>query len=494
MKRFWRCVFGSLAVVVILVGTAGPASAHAQLESTSPAPSSVLLQSPGQVVLHFGEPVEIDFGSLRVLGPSGQRIDNGGTHHPPGDSHAVAISLPKHLARGTYVVAWRVISADSHPVHGAFVFSIGSASGAAKANTLANALTNQSGSPVVGTLYWFIRFSAFVGLLFLVGLAFMTTVAWRPGGATRRIGKVLWVCWGTLLVATLLGIAVQGVYAADLPLTDIVRPSLISAVLGTRFGRVEMFRVVVLLVYIPALLGIQGRLGAGDRRWRWIVPTESALGIALLLTPGLAGHASTGNQPVLGLALDVLHLGAAAVWLGGLALLATFLVGRRNSSPQPVDPMGVTVKVSTYAFLAVAVIVTTGTIQAIRQVGSLYALLHTAYGQTLLVKIAFVVLFVGLGAASRRIAHGGWGLRRRERPAPDAVTDFVLMVPPGEVLARTAGWTPFRPPDQGKAPAAGAPLLLPNVLRHPIGKRTQALEGFVEPSWLRSPLLWPSSP
>ena len=184
MKRFWRCVFGSLAVVVILVGTAGPASAHAQLESTSPAPSSVLLQSPGQVVLHFGEPVEIDFGSLRVLGPSGQRIDNGGTHHPPGDSHAVAISLPKHLARGTYVVAWRVISADSHPVHGAFVFSIGSASGAAKANTLANALTNQSGSPVVGTLYWLIRFAAFVGLLFLVGLAFMTTVAWRPGGAT----------------------------------------------------------------------------------------------------------------------------------------------------------------------------------------------------------------------------------------------------------------------------------------------------------------------
>ena len=132
MKRSWRLLFACLGVVVILVGTAGPASAHAQLEFTSPAPSSVLLQSPSQVVLHFGEPVEIDFGSLRVLGPTGQRIDNGGTHHPPGDSHAVAISLPKHLARGTYVVAWRVISADSHPVHGAFVFSVGSASGAGR--------------------------------------------------------------------------------------------------------------------------------------------------------------------------------------------------------------------------------------------------------------------------------------------------------------------------------------------------------------------------
>ncbi|MBF6558401.1 MAG: copper resistance protein CopC [Acidimicrobiales bacterium] len=81
----------------------------------------------------FGEPVEIDFGSLRVIGPGGRRVDSGGTHHPDGDSHAVAISLPSDLPRGTYVVAWRVISADSHPVHGAFVFSVGTASGAAKA-------------------------------------------------------------------------------------------------------------------------------------------------------------------------------------------------------------------------------------------------------------------------------------------------------------------------------------------------------------------------
>ena len=118
---------------MLLVTTAVPAGAHAQLESTDPVQGSVVLVAPTQVVLHFGEPVEIDFGSLRVLGPDGRRVDSGGTHHPDGDSHAVAISLPAHLPRGTYVVAWRVISADSHPVHGAFVFSVGTASGAARA-------------------------------------------------------------------------------------------------------------------------------------------------------------------------------------------------------------------------------------------------------------------------------------------------------------------------------------------------------------------------
>jgi len=100
MKRLRRLLLGSLGVALLLVGSAVPASAHAQLESTNPAQSSVLLVPPTQVVLHFGEPVEIDFGSLRVLGPSGQRVDNGGTHHPDGDSHAVAISLPANLPKG----------------------------------------------------------------------------------------------------------------------------------------------------------------------------------------------------------------------------------------------------------------------------------------------------------------------------------------------------------------------------------------------------------
>src|ERR1700687_1792397 len=103
------------AIVVVLLGPA-PASAHAQLQSSDPSPSSVLSVPPSQVVLHFGEPVEIDFGSIRVLGPDGGRVDEGGTHHPQGDSHAVAVSLRVHLPRGTYIVAWRVVSADSHPV------------------------------------------------------------------------------------------------------------------------------------------------------------------------------------------------------------------------------------------------------------------------------------------------------------------------------------------------------------------------------------------
>jgi copper transport protein len=419
--RLRRLMVACAGVLVLLVGTAVPASAHAQLESTDPPQSSVLLVPPTQVVLHFGEPVEIDFGSLRVLGPTGQRVDDGGTRHPDGDSHAVAISLPNDLPRGTYVVAWRVISADSHPVHGAYVFSVGSAAGARRADAVATALADQSGSAVVGSLYWIIRFAAFVGLLVLVGLALMVTIVWRPGGTTRRVRRVLWASWWLLAAATVLGIAIQGVYAAALPLGDIVRPSLIDAVLHTRFGRVQELRLLLLLAFVPVLLGIGGRVGVGSRRWAWVVPAELAVGIALLFTPGLAGHASTGDQPGTGLALDVAHLAAGSVWLGGLVLLATFLLGRPDDGDQPDDPVGVALRVSACAFTAVAVIVATGTVQSIRQVGSIYALFHTTYGRTLLVKIGLVAVLVGLGAVSRRIVHGGWGLRRVDPGAPNPV-------------------------------------------------------------------------
>jgi copper transport protein len=415
VKRIGQSLVAAVAVALVLVGTAGPASAHAQLESSDPPASSVLLVAPSEVVLHFGEPVEIDFGSLRVLGPDGQRVDNGGTHHPSGDSHAVAISLPQNLPRGTYVVAWRVISADSHPVHGAFVFSVGSDNGVRKANAVANTLADQSGSATVGAVYWLIRFAAFVGLLFLVGLALMVALVWRPGGATPRVGRILWASWWVLLATTLLGIAIQGVYAAALPLADIVRPSLVNAVLHTRFGQIEVLRLLLLLAFVPALLGIQGRMGRGPRRWRWVVPALLVVGVALLFTPALAGHAATGDQPAVGLALDVVHLAAAGVWLGGLALLATFLVGGGEDLDRPDDPTGVTLTVSAYAFSAVVVIIATGTVQSIRQVGSLYALFHTTYGRTLVVKIILVIVLIGLGALSRRTAQGSWGLRRPGR-------------------------------------------------------------------------------
>ena len=249
---------------------------------------------------------------------------------------------------------------------------------------------------VVGIIFWLIRFAAFTSLVLLVGIPAVITLVWRPGGRTRRIGRLLWISWATLLFCSVVGIAIQGVYAAALPLTDIIRPSLFNEVLHTRFGEIEILRVILLVAFVPVVLVSPGAAtcesrGVGHGGFR----TEPSSGVGLLFTPGLAGHASTGSDVPFSMALDVFHLGAVAVWFGGLAVLAALLMPGLPPEDVPRTFVGSPATFSAYAFLAVIVVVATGVVQSLRQVGSFYALFNTVYGRTLLVKI-------GLGCGPHR--------------------------------------------------------------------------------------------
>ena len=274
MKILSRSLSGVLVVLMAVVGIAGPASAHAQLESTQPDPLSVLLTSPSQVVLHFGEPVEIDFGSLRVIGPDGKRVDLGGTHHPPRDGHAVAISLPPHLPKGTYVVVWRVISADSHPVHGAFIFSVGTAIGAGKASSLVKNLSNASGNPLNRDHL----LADPVRCFHQPRAPRRDSLRRHPRLAPRRRDEA-----DRQAAVDLVGDApvlqcgrdrgsgcVRGGPSIDGHHSSLF---LFDEVLHTRFGEIEVLRVILLLAFVPIVLGVRGnaaeRVGPGGFHAEW---------------------------------------------------------------------------------------------------------------------------------------------------------------------------------------------------------------------------------
>jgi copper transport protein len=415
------------AMLVMLVAWAAPASAHAQLLASTPAAGSVVRHSPPQVLLRFDEPVEIDFGSIRVFNAAGARVDLGGTHYANSDDSAIAIPLP-HLPDGAYVVAWRVISADSHPVHGAFIFSVGTSKGLPKASTLAAALANESGSTTVGVVYWFVRFGAFAGLLCLVGITAIALAAAPSALSSRRIRRCLWVSFGLLAVMTVVAVAIQGPYAAALPLSDAVRPSLFGEVLATRFGRVDELRAILLVLAVPLVVWLTSPRRAG-RPGPLGVAIAAVLGAALLATPGLAGHATTGSAIAAGFTLDLAHLGAASAWLGGLVVLACLLIGGATD-PGAVEVPRAARRISTIALVAVITVVVSGTLQAVRQVGSLDALTSTTYGRILLVKVGIVAVLIAFGAVSRSL------LRRRLDP-PRADTDPVSAVPRRTRLVRS---------------------------------------------------------
>lgn len=396
LRRWIWVMLSGVAAVAVLPAT--PASAHAVLEETVPATGTAVAEAPGEVRLRFSEPVSVSLGGIRVLDDGGQRVDRGKVDKS--DDGKTLIAPVKRLADGTYVVAWRVISTDSHSIRGGFSFRVGDAVAGDDRALIQDALKSEGGSgDVTGILYGAARFGAFAGLTVLVGGAAFLILFWAGGVRSRRARSILWAAWAAAAASTALGIVLQGPYSAGLPLTDGFKPSLIADVLDTRFGTVWGVRLLLLLAVVPLLRAV------GPRRERlpgWWAPAGGVLAIALLLTPGVSGHAATGTLIPLALAADVVHLASIAVWLGGLVMLSVACLPERD-----VAVMRVTCpRFSKMAFVAVGLILTTGTFQSWRQIQELDALTSTAYGKLVLLKLALFAGIIGVAYLSRGLVRG----------------------------------------------------------------------------------------
>ncbi|MGH2968804.1 MAG: copper resistance CopC family protein, partial [Solirubrobacteraceae bacterium] len=117
-------------------------------------------RAPGRVVLRFSEPVEIAFGAVRVFDAEGGQIQQGEPFHPDGNGSEVAVRLRTDLPDGGYTATYRVVSADSHPVSGGFVFSVGSES-AAPAASVADLLGDQRAGPATSVAFGVARAVAY---------------------------------------------------------------------------------------------------------------------------------------------------------------------------------------------------------------------------------------------------------------------------------------------------------------------------------------------
>lgn len=381
----------ALAVVaLLLVVTPARADAHAELISTEPSSGQQLKTPPSQVLLRFSEAVDLSDDSIQVLDSSGKSVTDNTAEHPDGERASAALALPE-LDDGAYVVSWKAISSDGHPVSGAFTFRVGTATAsdaAADQALIDDVLGGASGGDhTLGAVYGVSRFLAFAGLILVVGGMVFVTWLWPAGRDDRRARRLL---SGGLIaagVATLACIPLHGAYGSGGSLGDAFDPGIIADELGTRSGRAWLVRLVLLAVV--ALLARARRLD------RW---AAAALGLGLLVTVSLTGHASAGDMVPLAFVDDLFHLGGASVWLGGLAMLG----GAVLWSSRDADEVEPTVSLfSQVAFWCVAALVVTGTIQGLRQVGGYDNLFDTTYGRLLVVK---VLLFAGMlvGAAFSR--------------------------------------------------------------------------------------------
>jgi copper transport protein len=456
----------------LLLALAVPASAlaHAQLEGTFPERGAVVKHEPPAVIFRFDQPVEGNFGAVRVYDANGSRVDEGDAFHPNGEGPRIGVHLKLGLPDGSYTATYRVVSADGHIVSSGFVFSIGKA-GKAPKETVAE-LTQGSGSgSVTETVFGLARGLQYAAMALAVGgLAFLL-LAWLPGLARVGNGEEKWArasgsfarrlravfliaaTIGALSAAT--GVVMEGAEAAGVSSLEALKEKIVRETLETNFGMVWGLTALAWIVFAALVVGLlRGR--AAERPG----PVRSLLlGVPLafiVLEPALAGHGSTQSPVALNFPVNVVHVAAMAIWLGGLATLL-FVTPRATRELEPGGRSRLLAaalsRFSQAALIAVAAILLTGLIQAYVYVRHLDALTETGYGRAVLVKfVLLVAILIPLGAYNRRrsvprlerIAAGGESpgragllLRRALR-----VEVAVLVV----VLGVTAALASYAPP------------------------------------------------
>ncbi|SCL19749.1 copper resistance CopC/CopD family protein [Micromonospora inyonensis] len=386
-----------VVLVALLLAPAGPASAHAVLVSSSPAASAVVPSAPAEVVLTFSESVRQVPGKIRVLAPDGSRADRG---EPAFDGSVVTVRLAPDGARGTYLVSYRVVSADSHPVSGAFTYSVG-----APSTPPVDSGTDSRADPVVGLTIKVAKYLTYAGLLLLVGPVLMIGTFWPRRLSRTGPSRVAWAGFGLVAVGTLVGLWAQVPYTTGGGLLDVDGAGLRDA-LGSDFGLAHLVRLGLLAASAFLLRPLLA--GRGGRADRVIL---AILGGAALFTWPLAGHPAASPAPPLSIFVDAVHLGSMAVWLGGLVVLAGFLLpGADEHELDAILPVW-----SRWAALAVAALLLAGTVNALIEVGSPAALVDTTYGWLLIAKIALFALVVGVAAVSRNLVRR-WREAARPRP------------------------------------------------------------------------------
>lgn len=250
-------LLGALLVLLVL-GGAGPASAHAALKSTDPKDGSVLKSAPRSITLTFTESVGLLDDSFRVLDPDNKRVRTGAAEHGPGGSDTARVTLPAELARGTYVVAWRAVSADSHPVSGAFTFSVGKPS-----PTVAAVNAGSVENPATAGLYNIARYLAYLAAALLIGTSAFVVLCRPADPAPLR--KPLVAGWWTLLGTSLFLLALRAPYETGAGPAAAFDAGALTRTLTGRPGMALLVRLALLLIVAAAFVSLRKRPG-----WSWL--------------------------------------------------------------------------------------------------------------------------------------------------------------------------------------------------------------------------------
>jgi copper transport protein len=344
------------------------------------------------VHITFDEEIDLPDGpAIEVLDSAGRRVDKNDCAIDPDDATAVLCHLGA-LARGSYTVRWRVVSADTHVVHGSFTFGVGVA---AERGEVEGESPFDPSAPIASILRWL----TFLGIVLAAGAIFFRLAFRRvldppfAAAVSRhvRAGGIV------ALLASIVLLAVQSIASAGNVIRGLSWAGALST-LHSPFGVPWLVRIIALFVLLLcAALTRPGELLLG-----------SLAAASALVSFSVAGHATAPAvyaTPAAMEAVDWVHQASICAWLGGVAVLVAGLTAMRERTGEFVRTW--LARFSKVAVPAVALMLATGVYASLAHEPNVTLLLTTEWGVALAVKVALVLLLLGFGALSLRAGLGG---------------------------------------------------------------------------------------
>ena len=383
----------SVAAAAIAAAALLPASAsaHAYLVKTVPAASVTLNAPPAAVALTFDEAVEPRFALISVTDVKGQPESSGPLHRAAANPDTLVVPLNR-LPEGWYLVYWRAISVDGHPVQGAFTFAVGPNAGPAPQFTVPHISQTATTTPLL-----LARWAMFLTVMTAIGMFVLRMLIARP--LVRRVEQTNLRTLSLAFVATsVLGLIALPVYLEESTAVDSLRsfwafgalvPLWRSTAFGAGYLKMELCFALFCLAAWVALWADRPR--EERRTIAALLALTGALlaAAAVLVLPGAAGHAAQTSPRGLTVFLDWVHLVSGSIWLGGLVglliLWRSLPVARRVAGLIVAVP-----RFSNVAFVTVVLLLGSGIGETIVHLPVLAALWQTSYGKVILIKIALL--------------------------------------------------------------------------------------------------------
>lgn len=371
----------ALAVLLLSMAAVPLASAHAVPAEQFPAIGARLQEPPADVWVTFTEAPDPATIELSVIGQSLERVDLGDVEVVHA-THA-RVSLPDALPQGGYLVRWEAFTqSDGHQMEGAWPFVVGQGPMLQSGATL-----DAPAFPWTGAAGKALMFTGVAALLGAIASQAYVLRRPAPAAVAGRLTRIASVGAGLQLAGLLALLASQ------------VRLSGLDAghyLWGTVFGRGLAVRLALAAAFL-AWLAAPGR-----RTLAWASRVDVGLAAATLLAYGWHSHTAGALPAVLGALIDGTHLGAVAVWTGGLACLAVVL---RSGAMPAQEAQDAAHRFSGLATACVALMAATG----LAMMGAILGwdpaawrdALGGGYGRLLAAMVAAGLGMAALGAASK---------------------------------------------------------------------------------------------